>query len=456
MLEPLTLTQIGFMTLGAVVLGLSMSFSFLKSMLIMTRDTENESTEEIIERNQEASHIQYAGFVNAIGFITYLMILSGSGRILLNGEEFIYIQYIEWIISTPIIIMNTANTLAASQPMVVSLILYDVLMIITGFCATVSSTIFWRYFFYIISSLYWIAIFRILFFQQGIITKKLKEYEDVVLIFDRLMKITVFAWGVYPILFLVGPNGSLVSGSTGFLEVAVCLDVVAKGVWGFLQTINSRSMKDAMDKYEGKKSNHSLLSCLVALGCVHPDVLTPRKEDPASDLAYQMALFQQLQKTLEQNQFTQSSDYQLSQSQLSQSQLSQSQLEQLSQLSQQPQQTQQTQQTQQAQHAQQIQQTQQTQQTQHAQQAQQLPQLQQTQQPQQLPQLQQTQQPQLSQQIQHTQQPQQLPQLLQQVSQLPPISRFVQVNKNNMTLQNLLPTPQSSPRQILRALPGSI
>jgi bacteriorhodopsin len=98
------------MMVGAVTLGLSMTFSFVKSMLIITRDTEHETEEEVMERNQEASHIQYAGFVNAIGFITYLMILSGYGRMVWNGEEFIYIQYIEWIISTPIIVIATYST----------------------------------------------------------------------------------------------------------------------------------------------------------------------------------------------------------------------------------------------------------------------------------------------------------------------------------------------------------
>jgi len=211
MLEPFHATQLFFIGVGAVTLGISMTISFWKTMKILTRDIEKETPEMIIERDDEASHIQYAGFVNGIGFITYLMLLAGYGRILTNGEEFIYIQYIEWIISTPIIVMNTARVLAASSSMIVSVIIYDLLMIIAGFCASVSSTVFWRYLFFTISSLYWVAIFRILFFQHNFISKKLIEYPDVVLLFDRLIKITIFSWSIYPILFLLGPNGSIVS-----------------------------------------------------------------------------------------------------------------------------------------------------------------------------------------------------------------------------------------------------
>lgn len=39
-------------------------------MILITRNIEHESEEETQDINNEASHIQYAGFVNAIGCIT--------------------------------------------------------------------------------------------------------------------------------------------------------------------------------------------------------------------------------------------------------------------------------------------------------------------------------------------------------------------------------------------------
>ena len=81
------------------------------------------------------------------------------------------------------------------------------------------------------------------------LVQKLAEFPDVVSLFDRLITITVICWTIYPILFVVGPNGSVLTGSTGFLEVAVVLDVMAKGIWGFLQTINSRALQDAMGAF---------------------------------------------------------------------------------------------------------------------------------------------------------------------------------------------------------------
>jgi hypothetical protein len=219
--------------------------------------------------------------------------------------------------------MNTAKSLSASSSMIHSLILYDVLMIITGFCASVSSTLFWRYLFYTISSVYWVGIFQILFFQKKLISHKLKEFPDVITLFNRLMKITVTAWTIYPILFIFGPNGSILSGTTGFLEVAVCLDVMAKAAWGFIQTINSRSLKDTMEKYESKKQEiSSLLSCLYIIGCIDKHTLesiqstqiniNPNVQHTISnvqhtissttqntDVGQQIILFQKLQKEAE-------------------------------------------------------------------------------------------------------------------------------------------------------------
>lgn len=302
-LVPFHATQLGFIALGACVLGVSMLVSFVKSIWIITRNKDGETQEETVERNEEASHIQFAGFVNSIGFTTYLMLLAGYGRIISNGEEFFYIQYVEWIICTPLMIMNTANLLSAPSAMVTSVMLFDVLMIINGFCASVSSTITWRYTFYSVSSFYFVAIFYLLFHQKKIISVTLKDYPDVVSVFNSLMRITVMSWAVYPLLFLFGPNGSILTGTTGFLEVAVCLDVGAKGLWGFLQTINSRALKDAMDKYESKQYKHNMmLSCLISMGCIEQDIVNKlqspvidAKEDQ-SDLMKQFIEFQQFKK----------------------------------------------------------------------------------------------------------------------------------------------------------------
>jgi hypothetical protein len=132
----------------------------------------------------------------------------------------------------------------------------------------------------------------------------------------------------YPILFIFGPNGSVLSGTTGFLEVAVCLDVMAKAAWGFIQTMNSRSLKDAMEKYESKKKEtSSLLSCLSIMGCIDQhtlDTITTQNNikpnvqhtisnvqdsisnvqntmstTQNSDLGQQFILFQKLQKEAE-------------------------------------------------------------------------------------------------------------------------------------------------------------
>jgi hypothetical protein len=79
---------------------------------------------------------------------------------------------------------------------------------------------------------------------------------------------------------------------------------VAKGVWGFLQTINSRALQDAMDRYESKKEPPSqLISCLVMMGCIPQAMVTPYAlpTEPSPDLVQQFIMFQQLQQLQKQH-----------------------------------------------------------------------------------------------------------------------------------------------------------
>jgi len=94
--------------------------------------------------------------------------------------------------------------------------------------------------------------------------------------------------------------------------VAVCLDVMAKGVWGFIQTINSRALKEAMDKYESGQTesshNNMMLSCLVTMGCIEQDIVEIMKHPPqekavlSPELLQQFMLFHQQQQQQQQQQ----------------------------------------------------------------------------------------------------------------------------------------------------------
>ena len=149
-----------------------------------------------------------------------------------------YIVYIDWILGTPCLLYNLATLIHSPTATIVQLITYDIMMIGTGFVAAVScQSVGWRYCWYIISSVFFAGIGYTLRVQSQEVFELLgKEFKQIGRLYKQLLTLFVVCWCIYPILFIVGHNGSVVTGdSTGFLEIiTVPLEIVAKGVSGIV------------------------------------------------------------------------------------------------------------------------------------------------------------------------------------------------------------------------------
>ena len=95
--------------------------------------------DEIDEQQQEqldesAASISLSGWVTAVGFVHYLCLYQGFGHVTLtNGESFSWITYVEFLITTPLMLVNMASLIHAPHSVRVQLIIFDILMIVTGF-----------------------------------------------------------------------------------------------------------------------------------------------------------------------------------------------------------------------------------------------------------------------------------------------------------------------------------
>ena len=131
-----------------------------------------------------------------------------------------------------------ATLIHSPTAVIVQLISYDIMMISTGFVAAVScQSAGWRYCWYIISSVFFFGIGYTLRVQSQEVFELLgKEFKQIGRLYKQLLTLFVVCWCIYPILFIVGHNGSVVTGGgTGFLEIiTVPLEIVAKGVSGIV------------------------------------------------------------------------------------------------------------------------------------------------------------------------------------------------------------------------------
>lgn len=147
-----------------------------------------------------------------------------------GSREIFYVRYIDWFVTTPLLLLDLALTAGLPWPTIGILILADWIMIVCGLVgALVSSSFKWAYwvfgmlaFFYVVYALAWEgrrnahalgrAIHRT-YFQCGVLT--------------------IFLWFLYPIAWGLSEGGNVIHPDSEAVFYGI-LDIFAKPVFGFL------------------------------------------------------------------------------------------------------------------------------------------------------------------------------------------------------------------------------
>jgi bacteriorhodopsin len=195
-------------------------------------------------RQSMGMHRVVAGFICMFASLAYLTMATGHGYIVrcCDGRSFYYARYIDWTITTPLMIWELASLARATRNDTLFLIFIDILMIISGLIgALVCSGEKWVFFGF--SILCFIPILTTLC-QWDRSAQLLKNGDDIntnlgVFSDSRLrryrtaMNITVITWFFYPIVWIFAEG----TGKMTAYAEAICytaLDIIAKSVFGFV------------------------------------------------------------------------------------------------------------------------------------------------------------------------------------------------------------------------------
>lgn len=174
--------------------------------------------------------------VPMIAMTLYLLMALGYGSVhLSSGRTFYYARYIDWAITTPLLLLSLISTAVAGErkkrgALIAGLILSDVYMIVTGLVAGWTDSPSLKWWFYALSCLAFIAIYGMLFgtFRRLSLNSPTGDQ------FRRKMPVLAAIWLAYPVVFLIGQEGlRLWSGSVDAV-LFTCLDLLAKvgyGLW---------------------------------------------------------------------------------------------------------------------------------------------------------------------------------------------------------------------------------
>ncbi len=197
---------------------------------------------------EESRHFFYAsGIITLIAATMYMTMGSGYGSFYQSGHLFFFGRYIDWVFTTPLILLDLAlvalpKNYPGRTPLLWTIMGADVYMILTGVAASAIRSNF-RWAFYGVSCAAFIAI--LYFIVVKLIPQATKRDPRVRKLFATLSSMLIVLWVLYPIVWLLGGEGF---GVISLLAETICyavLDVLAKVAFGFILTSNVPTMQAA-------------------------------------------------------------------------------------------------------------------------------------------------------------------------------------------------------------------
>lgn len=177
----------------------------------------------------------------------YMAIAFGQGKIEVDGQITYYARYLDWVVTTPLLLLALALTGMFKKPrnhtLIAGLIGADVLMIVAGLIADLSVTPI-RFVWYGVG----VAAFLVL---NWLIWVSLRNYvrqhqdERVYNIYIRAATYLTAFWIGYPLIWLIGPSGLGIVGQDIDTLLFVLLPVFSKVGFSLYDLSMLRSLNDS-------------------------------------------------------------------------------------------------------------------------------------------------------------------------------------------------------------------
>lgn len=219
------------------------------------------ATAYFVYRGTQVQGGQYFYWITAaitgFAFISYLAMATGAGSTILDdGRQFYYFRYIDWLITTPLLLLDLA-LLALASPgrniqLIAALIGLDVVMILTGLAAGSSTSAFGTTVWFIISTAALIGVLYLLYTRLFAAARA--KSPDVAGVFSRLAILTIVLWSLYPVVFLLGSEGFRAVDQGFEIFLFLILDLLAKVGFGFLLLSNHQAIGGEAEGGEGAQA----------------------------------------------------------------------------------------------------------------------------------------------------------------------------------------------------------
>jgi bacteriorhodopsin len=185
-------------------------------------------------------------FIPATAAVSYFAMATGFGltEIDVAGEtlSIYWARYADWLITTPLLLVDLALLAQASRNTIYTLVGLDVLMIVTGLIGALASTPAIRIVWWGVSTA--LLVFLLYFLVQSLNEAASRQTESVRNLTATLRNMLIVLWLAYPVVWILGTEGTLELIPL-YVETAafMVLDLTAKVGFGFV-LLRSHSVLD--------------------------------------------------------------------------------------------------------------------------------------------------------------------------------------------------------------------
>jgi len=185
------------------------------------------------EGNKEFYTITF--FIALIAAASYLAMALGQGVTEVDGRTVYWARYVDWLFTTPLLLLDLALLVRAGRNLVFGLVGADVFMIATGLIASLSPAPL-NYLWWAVSTAAFVALLWGLLGRLSAVASD--QPGEVGSLFGTLRNLTAVLWTAYPIVWMIGTEGLGLVGLGVEVLLFMILDLSAKVGFGFLLLTN--------------------------------------------------------------------------------------------------------------------------------------------------------------------------------------------------------------------------
>lgn len=170
------------------------------------------------------SQVAYLAVIPGFAGLSYVFLALGFGTVTVNGTEFFGFRYLDWIVTTPLLVGYVGYVAGASRKAIAGVMVGDALMIGAG-AGAVLTTGLAKWGLFGLSAVFHASLFVYLYV---IFPRSVPDNPTQVGMFNLLKNHIGLLWLAYPFVWLAGPAGFGYATLAGTAITFAFLDVMAK------------------------------------------------------------------------------------------------------------------------------------------------------------------------------------------------------------------------------------